>query len=136
MLKPVNFALFAILFLSSVLGGYAQDRLFLVTPAQTISTCKKNSLQEGDYVKFRVVDGKCVIPNDKIIEGVVRELEENGFCGKQAQAIIQDFKCENYKIACIKRQMNLQMDYLPISQYCFVAVKSTLNQTKKNLYYM
>ena len=51
--------LFVILFLSSflcsVLGGYAQDRTILVTPVQVISTCKKGSLQEGDYVKFKVL---------------------------------------------------------------------------------
>ena len=95
--------LFVILFLSSflcsVLGGYAQDRTILVTPAQVISTCKKGSLQEGDYVKFKVVDGKGAIPNDTVIQGIVRTIEDNGFYGKEAQAVIQNFKCDGYKIA-------------------------------------
>ena len=94
--------LFVILFLSSflcsVLGGYAQDRTILVTPVQVISTCKKGSLQEGDYVKFKVVDGRGAIPNDTVIQGVVRTIEDNGFYGKEAQAVIQNFKCEGYKI--------------------------------------
>lgn len=95
--------LFVILFLSSflcsVLGGYAQDRTILVTPVQVISTCKKGSLQEGDYVKFKVVDGRGAIPNDTIIQGVVRTIEDNGFYGKEAQAVIQNFKCDGPKIA-------------------------------------
>lgn len=95
--------LFVILFLSSflcfVLGGYAQDRTILVTPAQVISTCKKGSLQEGDYVKFKVVDGKGAIPNDTVIQGIVRTIEDNGFYGKEAQAVIQNFKCDGHKIA-------------------------------------
>lgn len=91
--------LFSGLILCSVLGCYAQDRTILVTPAQVISTCKKSSLQEGDYVKFKVVDGKGAIPNDTIIQGVVRSIEDNGFYGKEAQAVIQNFKCDGYKIA-------------------------------------
>lgn len=91
--------LFSALILCSVLGCYAQDRTILVTPAQVISTCKKGSLQEGDYVKFKVVDGKGAIPNDTVIQGVVRTIEDNGFCGKEAQAVIQNFKCDGYKIA-------------------------------------
>ena len=94
--------LFVILFLSSflcsVLGGYAQDRTILVTPVQVISTCKKGSLQEGDYVKFKVVDGRGAIPNDTVIQGLVRTIEDNGFYGKEAQAVIQNFKCDGYKI--------------------------------------
>lgn len=90
--------LFSALILCSVLGCCAQDRTILVTPAQIISTCKKDSLQEGDYVKFKVVDGKWVIPNGTIIQGIVRTIEDNGFYGKEAQAVIQNFKCDGYKI--------------------------------------
>ena len=91
--------LFSGLILCSVLGCYAQDRTILVTPAQVISTCQKGSLQEGDYVKFKVIDGKGAIPNDTIIQGIVRTIEDNGFYGKEAQAVIQNFKCDGYKIA-------------------------------------
>ena len=99
MRKHLFAILFSALMLCSVLGCCAQDRTILVTPAQIISTCKKGSLQEGDYVKFKVVDGKGVIPNNTIIQGIVRTIEDNGFYGKEAQAVIQNFKCDGYKIA-------------------------------------
>lgn len=98
MRKHLFAILFSALILCSVLGCCAQDRTILVTPAQIISTCKKGSLQEGDYVKFKVVDGKGVIPNNTIIQGIVRTIENNGFYGKEAQAVIQNFKCDGYKI--------------------------------------
>ena len=98
MRKHLFAILFSALILCSVLGCCAQDRTILVTPAQIISTCKKGSLQEGDYVKFKVVDGKGVIPNNTIIQGIVRTIEDNGFYGKEAQAVIQNFKCDGYKI--------------------------------------
>lgn len=79
-------------------GAFAQDNLILVTPAQTISTCSKNSLQEGDSVSFKVTDGKGAIPNNTILQGTVRTIEENGFCGKQAIVVIKNFRCQNYKI--------------------------------------
>ena len=99
MRKHLFAILFSALILCSVLGCCAQDRTILVTPAQIISTCKKGSLQEGDYVKFKVVDGKGVIPNNTIIQGVVRTIEDNGFYGKEAQAVIQNFKCAGHKLA-------------------------------------
>ena len=98
MRKHLFAILFSALILCSVLGCCAQDRTILVTPAQIISTCKKDSLQEGDYVNFKVVDGKGVIPNNTIIQGIVRTIEDNGFYGKEAQAVIQNFKCDGYKI--------------------------------------
>ena len=98
MRKHLFAILFSALILCSVLGCCAQDRTILVTPAQTISTCKKDSLLEGDYVKFKVVEGKDAIPNDTVIQGVVRTIEDNGFYGKEAQAVIQNFKCDGYKI--------------------------------------
>lgn len=98
MRKHLFAVLFSALILCSVLSCCAQDRTILVTPAQTISTCKKGSLQEGDSVKFKVVDGKGVIPNNTIIQGIVRTIEDNGFYGKEAQAVIQNFKCDGYKI--------------------------------------
>ena len=98
MRKHLFAILFSALILCSVLGCCAQDRTILVTPAQTISTCKKDSLLEGDYVKFKVVDGKGVIPNNTIIQGIVRTIEDNGFYGKEAQAVIQNFKYDGYKI--------------------------------------
>lgn len=98
MKKSIFRILYSVLFLCSILCCYAQDQTILVTPAQTISTCKKDSLLEGDYVKFKVVDGKGVIPNNTIIQGIVRTIEDNGFYGKEAQAVIQNFKCDGYKI--------------------------------------
>ena len=98
MRKHLFAILFSALILCSVLSCCAQDRTILVTPAQIISTCKKDSLQEGDYVNFKVVDGKGVIPNNTIIQGIVRTIEDNGFYGKEAQAVIQNFKCDGYKI--------------------------------------
>ena len=98
MRKHLFAVLFSALILCSVLSCCAQDRTILVTPAQVISTCKKVSLQEGDSVKFKVVDGKGAIPNNTIIQGIVRTIEDNGFYGKEAQAVIQNFKCDGYKI--------------------------------------
>lgn len=98
MRKHLFAVLFSALILCSVLSCCAQDRKILVTPAQVISTCKKGSLQEGDSVKFKVVDGKGAIPNNTIIQGIVRTIEDNGFYGKEAQAVIQNFKCDGYKI--------------------------------------
>lgn len=98
MQKLLLHLLYSVLFLSLISVGYAQDGAILVTLAQVISTCKKNSLSEGDYVMFKVTDGKGVIPEGKIIQGVVRTIEDNGFYGKEAQAVIQNFKCDGYKI--------------------------------------
>lgn len=98
MRKHLFAVLFSALILCSVLSCCAQDRTILVTPTQVISTCKKGSLQEGDSVKFKVVDGKGAIPNNTIIQGIVRTIEDNGFYGKEAQAVIQNFKCDGYKI--------------------------------------
>ena len=37
--------------------AFAENSTLKVTPAQTITTARKNSLSEGDYVDFRIIEG-------------------------------------------------------------------------------
>ena len=37
--------------------AFAENSTITVTPAQTITTARKNSLSEGDYVDFKIIEG-------------------------------------------------------------------------------
>lgn len=73
----------------------AQTETIKVTPAETISTTRKNQLNEGDFVNFKVVEDYETIKKDEIVTGVVTSIEENGFAGKEAQVLIENFKHNN-----------------------------------------
>ncbi len=72
---------------------FADNILVKVTPTQTISTAKKNSLTEGDTVNFRVIQDTKILKQDDIVTGIVTSIENNGFAGKEAQVVIENFKC-------------------------------------------
>lgn len=77
---------------------YAENITVKVTPAQKISTAHKNSLAEGDLVKFKVTEDNAVLKKDDIITGIVTSIEDNGFAGKEAQVVIEEFRCGEKKL--------------------------------------
>lgn len=84
-----------LLLASTVNTVFAEKVLVKVTPAQIITTSKKNSLKEGDYVDFKTVETTKAFKKGEIITGVVTSLEENGFQVKEARAVIENFRCKN-----------------------------------------
>ena len=54
---------------------------------------RKNSLSEGDYVDFKIIEGAGKFQKGSIVTGIVTSLEENGFAGKEANVLIENFKC-------------------------------------------
>ncbi len=73
--------------------AFAENSTIIVTPAQTITTARKNSLSEGDYVDFKIIEGAGKFQKGSIVTGIVTSLEENGFAGKEANVLIENFKC-------------------------------------------
>lgn len=73
--------------------AFAQNLTIKVTPAELITTTRKNSLSEGDYVNFKVVEGAGHFQKDSIVTGIVTSIDDNGFAGKEAQVLIENFKC-------------------------------------------
>lgn len=78
--------------------AFAGNSTLKVTPAQTITTARKNSLSEGDYVDFRITEGAGKFQKGSIVTGVVTSIEENGFAGKEANVLIENFKCNEEQI--------------------------------------
>ena len=71
--------------------AFAENSTIIVTPAQTITTARKNSLSEGDYVDFKIIEGAGKFQKGSIVTGIVTSLEENGFAGKEANVLIENF---------------------------------------------
>lgn len=78
--------------------AFAENSTLKVTPAQTITTARKNSLSEGDYVDFRIIEGAGKFQKGSIVTGVVTSIEENGFAGKEANVLIENFKCNEEQV--------------------------------------
>lgn len=72
--------------------AFAQNIQIKVTPETTITTAGKNSLNEGDYVNFKVIEDTPILKADDIVTGVVTSIEDNGFAGKEAQVVIENFR--------------------------------------------
>lgn len=73
----------------------AKELVIKVTPVEKITTsCDK--LQEGDYVKFKVIDNvNDKIKKDDIVTGLITYYEPNGYWGKEAMISIENFVTEN-----------------------------------------
>ena len=71
--------------------AFAENSTITVTPAQTITTARKNSLSEGDYVDFKIIEGAGKFQKGSIVTGIVTSLEENGFAGKEANVFMVKF---------------------------------------------
>lgn len=84
-----------IILLSFANTTFAKDILIKVTPEKTISTSKKFSLQEGDYVNFKVIEDTSLLKKGELVTGLVTSIEDNGFSGKEAQVLIENFKYNN-----------------------------------------
>lgn len=70
------------------LPATAQRTAVEITPVEKITTSNDKFL-EGDYVDFKVVD------SDKLIRGLIVKYEENGFGGKEAVLVIDQFRAVN-----------------------------------------
>lgn len=67
---------------------YAKTEV-IVTPESVITTASQ-SLQEGDYVDFLVINNPCAkIKQGATVKGLVTYIEENGFWGKYAKITIE-----------------------------------------------
>ena len=84
-----------LLLLCSVNIVLAEKVMVKVTPAQTITTAKKNSLSEGDYVDFKTTETTKAFKQGEIITGVVTSLEDNGFAVQEARAVIEHFRSKD-----------------------------------------
>ena len=83
--------LITLIFVCTTNFAFAEKVLVKVTPAKTITTAKKNSLCEGDYVDFKTTENTKAFKKGEIVTGVVTSLEENGFAVKEARVLIEDF---------------------------------------------
>lgn len=88
----VRFSILITLLCSPV---FAKEMVIKVTPVEKITTsCDK--LQEGDYVKFKIInDINSKIKKDNIVTGLVTYYEPNGYWGKEAMISIENFVTEN-----------------------------------------
>jgi len=80
-----------ILILTIIFGGlqsvFAQKIPVEITPKEKITTSKQ--ISEGDYLEFKVLN------STDVIRGTITKYEPNGFGGKEAILIIDDFRTLN-----------------------------------------
>lgn len=70
------------------LPATAQRTAVEITPVEKITTSNDQFL-EGDYVDFKVIG------SDKLVRGLIVKYEENGFGGKAAVLVIDQFRAVN-----------------------------------------
>lgn len=70
------------------LPAIAEKTAVEITPVEKITTSNDQFL-EGDYVDFKVVG------SDKLVRGLIVKYEENGFGGKEAVLVIEQFRAIN-----------------------------------------
>ncbi len=68
--------------------AYAAKTEVLITPLEKVTTSDDNLL-EGDFIDFRVVG------TEKKLRGLIVKYEENGFCGKEAVLVMDQFRALN-----------------------------------------
>ncbi len=79
--------------------SYASDIPVKVTPNSIITTAsRKSSIMEGDSVDFRVLEDAGYLKKGDIINGLVTNIEDNGFNGKAAEILIENFHYKNKKL--------------------------------------
>ncbi len=89
----------AIALLSFTGISYASDIPVKVTPNSIITTAsRKSSIMEGDSVDFRVLEDAGYLKKGDIITGLVTNIEDNGFNGKAAEILIENFQFKNKKL--------------------------------------
>ncbi|MBO7672170.1 hypothetical protein J6S88_02050 [bacterium] len=111
----IAFLVLTILFCEEI-PVFAQKTAVEITPVQKITTSKR--ISEGDYLEFKVLNNK------DIVRGVVSKYEPNGFAGKEAILVIDNFKSLNSDnkycgtIALNGNQHNQIMDFFTVfAQY-------------------
>lgn len=93
-----NFSILLLLYLFlNIQAAYTKEVAVEVTPAVKITTCDE-TLQEGDLVKFYVINDVAWLKKGDIVTGTVTNLETNGFMGKSAQILIENFTVNGKKL--------------------------------------
>ncbi len=93
--------IFIIAMISLALAGisYASDIPVKVTPDTIITTAsRKSSVMEGDSADFRVLEDAGYLKKGDIVTGLVTKIEDNGFNGKSAEVLIENFRYQNKKL--------------------------------------
>ncbi len=85
MKKPLLIILLSILAFQPAL---AEKTAVEITPVKKITTSNDKFL-EGDYVDFKIIG------SDKLVRGLIVKYEENGFGGKEAVLVIDQFRALN-----------------------------------------
>lgn len=84
----ILFLILTIMSLNIATPVFAKKELINVTPVKKITTAH-DTVTEGDYVDFKIVN------TDKIIRGLVVKYEPNGWLGKEASLVIDQFQALN-----------------------------------------
>lgn len=97
MLKKISIIAMTLLTFTGI--SYASDIPVKVTPNSIITTAsRKSSIMEGDFVDFRVLEDAGYLKKGDIITGLVTNIEDNGFNGKAAEILIENFQFKNKKL--------------------------------------
>lgn len=97
MLKKISIIAMTLLTFTGI--SYASDIPVKVTPNSIITTAsRKSSIMEGDSVDFRVLEDAGYLKKGDIITGLVTNIEDNGFNGKAAEILIENFQFKNKKL--------------------------------------
>lgn len=93
MLKKLAFLSLVLIFAQTI---YAQEVAIQITPTKVYKT-SNNSVKEGDYLDFVVVNDAGNLKKGSKVIGLVTEVTENGFAGRVATVYIEQFKTETNK---------------------------------------
>jgi len=85
-MKKIFLALILLSFV--VIPAFAEKTEVLITPVKKITTAS-NKVTEGDFLDFKVVG------TDKKLRGLVVKYVENGFGGKEAVLVVDQFRALN-----------------------------------------
>ena len=80
--------IFISLLLFNSLPCFATQEIVRITPVCKVTTAN-DKYQEGDNVAFRVIN------SDEIVDGLIVKYEPNGFAGKVAILVIDNFRSRN-----------------------------------------
>lgn len=87
-----NIILSTLIFFTLLTGvATAKDITIEVTPVNKITT-GDSELAEGDFVDFKVTNSNPKLKKDTLITGLITHIEPNGFAGKEAYLLIEQFK--------------------------------------------
>ena len=92
-----NFSILLICLIFTVGVVTAKEIVVEITPVSEITTCR-DEIQEGDYVKFKVVKDACPLKKGDIVTGMITSIEDNGPFGKAASILIENLMVGNIKL--------------------------------------